>query len=309
MSTVLISHPACIAHDPGKAHPECPDRLRHIQRALAGEAFSLLRRESAPLGDIDLIKRVHDPAYVDHLHAHIPQSGYYPLDGDTVLSPGSWEAALRAVGGVCHAVTAVMDGPDRNAFVATRPPGHHAEYDQAMGFCLFNNAAIAARFARETYGIKRVAVVDFDVHHGNGTQHLFENDPELFYISTHQWPLYPGTGAPQERGAYRNILNLPLSEGAGTGEIKQAFEDAVIPELTSIRPELLIISAGFDAHADDPLGGLTLTADDYAWITGQLLQFAEHYCENRVVSVLEGGYDMNGLSASVAAHIRRLMAA
>ena len=309
MSTLLISHRACIAHDTGETHPERPDRLRSIQRALEAEEFYLLHRDEAPFGDIELVKRVHDPDYVDHVRAHVPRSGHYQLDGDTFLSPGSWEAALRAVGGICHAVEAVTEGPERNAFVATRPPGHHAEHDKAMGFCLFNNAAIAAQFAREKYGIKRVAVMDFDVHHGNGTQHMFENDPDLFYISTHQWPLYPGTGAPQERGMHHNILNVPLAEGAGGEEIKQAFEGAVIPELTSMRPELLIISAGFDAHANDPLGGLNLTAPDYAWMTEQLLQFAQDYCDNRVVSVLEGGYELGGLSGSVAAHVRTLMTA
>lgn len=266
-----------------------------------------LAREEARLADIELIKSVHDPAYVDRVFGKIPKSGTACLDGDTYVSPGSKEAALRAAGGACVAVDAVMAGHERNAFVGVRPPGHHAEYERAMGFCLFNNAAIAARYARDHYGIRRVAVMDFDVHHGNGTQDLFWHDPDLFYCSTHEWPLYPGTGAADERGCANNILNVHLAPGSGRTEIEHVFHQSVLPGLTDFKPELLIISAGFDAHRNDPLAGLCLVESDFAWMTEQLLGVAAQCCDNRVVSILEGGYDLPSLARSVAAHVRTLM--
>ena len=307
MATLFVSHRACIEHDPGPGHPEQPDRLRVIQRVLEAEEFMFLHREEARRADIELIKRVHDPAYVDGVFAKIPETGEVSLDGDTYVSSASGEAALRAVGGCCVAVDAVMQGHERNAFVGVRPPGHHAEYERAMGFCLFNNAAVAARYARETYGIKRVAVMDFDVHHGNGTQDLFYNDPDLYYCSTHQWPLYPGTGDPMDRGCANNILNVGLTAGAATAEIQKAFGDYVIPGLVDFAPELLIVSAGFDAHRNDPLAGLSLVESDFTWMTEQLLAVAGQCCDNRLVSILEGGYDLPSLASSVLAHVRALM--
>jgi|TARA_R110001583_G_scaffold71050_6_gene200569 acetoin utilization deacetylase AcuC-like enzyme len=307
MATLFVTHRACIDHDPGPGHPEQPDRLRVIQRVLEAEEFMFLHREEATRADIDLIKRVHDPAYVDRIFSRLPERGQVSIDGDTYVSSASGEAALRAVGGCCVGVDAVMEGHERNAFVGVRPPGHHAEYDRAMGFCLFNNAAIAARYARDRYGIKRVAVMDFDVHHGNGTQDLFCHDPDLFYCSTHQWPLYPGTGDPADRGCANNILNVPLNSGAATAELQAAFQNYVIPGLTGFNPELLIISAGFDAHRNDPLAGLCLVESDFFWMTEQLLAVARQCCENRVVSILEGGYDLPSLASSVVAHVRALM--
>ena len=307
MATLFVTHHDCIEHDTGPGHPECADRLRVIQRVFEAEEFMFLHREEAPLADIDLIKAVHDPAYVDKVMASIPQNGIAALDGDTYVSPGSGKAALRAAGGACVAVDAVMDGHERNAFVATRPPGHHAEYDRAMGFCLFNNAAVAARYARDRYGIKRVAVMDFDVHHGNGTQDLFWNDPELFYSSTHQWPLYPGTGDETERGCANNILNVGLAAGSGTEELQAAFNSTVLPGIAAFKPELLIISAGFDGHKNDPLAGLSFETEDLVWMTRQLMALADEQCEGRVVSLLEAGYDLPSLASSVVQHVRTLM--
>jgi acetoin utilization deacetylase AcuC-like enzyme len=309
MATLFVTHHDCIDHDTGPGHPECADRLRVVQRVFEAEEFMFLHREEAPMADIDLIKSVHDPAYVDKVMAAIPASGIEALDGDTYVSPGSGKAALRAAGGACVAVDAVMDGHERNAFVATRPPGHHAEYDRAMGFCLFNNAAVAAHHARERYGIKRVAVMDFDVHHGNGTQDLFYNNPDLFYCSTHQWPLYPGTGAETERGCANNILNVGLPAGAGTAELQDAFVSTVLPGIRAFDPELLIISAGFDGHKNDPLAGLCFETEDFVWMTKQLMALADDVCEGRIVSVLEGGYDLPSLASSVVQHVRTLMGA
>ncbi|MCC9625776.1 histone deacetylase family protein [Thalassospira sp. MA62] len=307
MATLFVTHHDCIRHETGPGHPESADRLRVIQRVLEAEEFMFLHREEAPKADLDLIKAVHDPAYVDKVMAAIPKDGIKSLDGDTYVSPGSGDAALRSAGGACVAVDAVMDGHERNAFVGTRPPGHHAEYDRAMGFCLFNNAAVAARHARDKYGIKRVAVMDFDVHHGNGTQDLFYNDPDLFYCSTHQWPLFPGTGAETERGCANNILNVGLESGAATAELQHAFHQTVLPGIAAFKPELLIISAGFDAHKNDPLGGLAFVEADFVWMTQQLMALADDQCQGRLVSLLEGGYDLPTLASCVVEHVRTLM--
>ncbi|MEQ9345036.1 MAG: histone deacetylase family protein [Thalassospira sp.] len=307
MATLFVTHHDCVEHDTGPGHPECADRLRVIQRVLEAEEFMFLHREEAPLADIDLIKKVHDPAYVDKVMDAIPDHGISALDGDTYVSPKSGKAALRAAGGACVAVDAVIDGHERNAFVATRPPGHHAEYDRAMGFCLFNNAAVAAHHARARHGLKRIAVMDFDVHHGNGTQDLFYNDPDLFYCSTHQWPLYPGTGAETERGCANNILNIGLVAGSGTAELQDVFTQTVLPGIAAFKPELLIVSAGFDAHRCDPLAGLSFETEDFVWMTQQLMALADQHCEGRVVSLLEGGYDLPSLANSVLHHVRTLM--
>ncbi|WP_430397855.1 histone deacetylase family protein [Ferrovibrio sp.] len=308
MATALFSHSACLHHDTGPGHPECADRLRAILARLETEEFAWLDRREAPLADVAQIALVHGEGFAEALLDAVPAEGYAAIDGDTVISPGSGEAALRAAGAVCAAVDAVMQGEIRNAFCAVRPPGHHAEPDQAMGFCLFNNVAIGALHARARWGLRRVAVIDFDVHHGNGTQAAFNNDPELFYASTHQSPLYPGTGQAHEHGVAGNVLNLPLRPFAGSAEFRARVAEQLLPELRRFKPELLLISAGFDAHARDPLAQLNLTDDDFYWVTEQLLKIAADTAEGRVVSALEGGYDLRALASASAAHVRALMA-
>jgi acetoin utilization deacetylase AcuC-like enzyme len=262
----------------------------------------------APLAEAEQIARVHARLYVDRVLHAIPAAGYVGFDPDTIASPGSGEAALRAAGAVTAAVDAVVAGEVRNAFCAVRPPGHHAEATRAMGFCIFNNIAIGAAEARAVHGLERVAVMDFDVHHGNGTQHMFERDANLFYASTHQWPFYPGTGAADETGV-GNIVNVPLAPMSGSREFRAAMTEIVLPALRGFRPDLLLISAGFDAHADDPLASLRLQEGDYEWATRALMAVADECCRGRVVSTLEGGYDLPALAASAAAHVRALMAA
>jgi acetoin utilization deacetylase AcuC-like enzyme len=308
MTTQLYTHPACLEHDPGPGHPERPDRLRSVLAALEGESFAGLERCEAPPASREQLLYVHADAYVDQVFAAVPESGQVNLDADTLVSPGSGEAALRAAGAVCAAVDAVMSGDAANAFCAVRPCGHHAEAARAMGFCLFNNVAIGAFHARAAQGAQRVAAVDFDVHHGNGTQHMFEADGDLFYASTHQWPLYPGTGGADERGV-GNIVNLPLSPHSGSDDFRAAVSGSLIPALHEFKPDLVLISAGFDAHARDPLAQLNLVEDDFVWITDELMTVAAERCAGRVVSALEGGYDLDALAASTAAHVRRLMAA
>jgi len=308
MTTLLVTHPACFAHDPGRMHPESPARLKAVLAALEAPEFSGLERRSAPLAEVEQIARVHARLYVDRALNAIPSSGYVGFDPDTIVSPGSGEAALRAAGAVTAAVDAVVAGEVRNAFCAVRPPGHHAEATRAMGFCLFNNVAVGAEQARKVHGLARIAVVDFDVHHGNGTQHMFERDADLFYASTHQWPFYPGTGAADETGV-GNIVNVPLAPMSGSREFRAAMTEIVLPALRGFRPDLLLISAGFDAHADDPLASLRLQEGDYEWATRALMAVADECCGGRVVSTLEGGYDLAALAASAAAHVRALMAA
>jgi acetoin utilization deacetylase AcuC-like enzyme len=267
-----------------------------------------LERREAPRATATQIARVHPGGFAERLLAVVPSQGYAALDADTVLSPGSGEAALRAAGAAVAAVDAVLGGEAHTAFCAVRPPGHHAEPHRAMGFCLFNSVAIAAQHARQAHGIARVAVVDFDVHHGNGTQTAFETDASLLYASTHQMPLYPGTGASSERGV-GNIVNAPLHPGAGSLQFRQAFTDVILPALDAFRPELVIISAGFDAHRADPLAQLMLVEADYAWSTERLCEVAGRHAQGRIVSSLEGGYDLDALAASAAAHVAALMAA
>jgi acetoin utilization deacetylase AcuC-like enzyme len=307
MTTILYTHPDCLAHDPGEHHPESPDRLRAVLAALAAEEFAGLERREAPRASLDMIALVHDRGYAEALLDAVPESGHAALDPDTILSPRSGEAALRAAGAVCAAVDAVIAGEARNAFCAVRPPGHHAEPDHAMGFCLFNSVAIGARHALAQPGIERVAVIDFDVHHGNGTQAMFESDADLFYASTHQSPLYPGTGASSETGV-GNIVNAPLRPNSGSPEFRYAFSNVILPALADFRPNFLIVSAGFDAHRRDPLAQLNLSEDDYDWVTRQLTGLAERLCGGRLVSSLEGGYDLQALGTSAAAHMRALMA-
>jgi len=309
MTTLLYTHPACIDHDPGQYHPETPERLKAVLAALAAPEFAMLQRREAPEAALDDLTRVHPPRFVERLLAAVPQAGHVGIDADTVMSPASGQAALRAAGAVAAAVDAVVAGEAANAFCAVRPPGHHAEPNRAMGFCLFNNVAVGALRAKQVLGLGRVAVVDFDVHHGNGTQACFWDDPSLFYGSTHQSPLYPGTGASGETGAANNIVNVPLPPMSGSLQFRQGMERIMLPALDEFRPELVLISAGFDAHRNDPLAQLMLEEADYAWATHQLLDVARRHAGGRVVSTLEGGYDLAALGASAAAHVRALMAA
>jgi acetoin utilization deacetylase AcuC-like enzyme len=308
MSVALFTHPACLEHDTGPWHPETAERLRVALRALEAAEFSDLRRESAPCATRQQLTRVHCASYVDFVLGIAPAGGErVALDADTVMSAGSTEAALRAAGGAAAAVDAVHEGWTRAAFVAVRPPGHHAEPERAMGFCLFNNAAVAAAEARTRWGLRRVAVADFDVHHGNGTQAIFAADPDLFYGSSHQQPCYPGTGHADECGVAGNVVNAPLPPGSDGLAFRHAWERRILPALADFRPEFLVISAGFDAHKDDPLAELRVTTEDFAWLTGRLAGIANAACGGRMVSVLEGGYDLPALAASVAAHVRALV--
>jgi len=307
MTTLLITHPACLNHLMPAGHPERPDRLRAIERALEDERFQNLARVEAPAASLETIALCHPMKYVTAVRDATPQNGLVQLDADTSMSPGSFEAALRAAGGAALAVDEVMAGKARNAFVATRPPGHHTETARPMGFCLFNNAAIAARYAQKEHGIARAAVVDFDVHHGNGSQDIFWSDATVMYGSTHQMPLYPGTGARNERGEHDTIVNAPLRPGDGGEKFREAFESVILPRLRDFAPDLIVISAGFDAHMRDPLANLNLLESDFQWGTRKLMEVADKYAQGRVVSVLEGGYDLQGLASSAAAHIAALM--
>jgi acetoin utilization deacetylase AcuC-like enzyme len=308
VTTALITHPACLDHDTGPYHPETSERLRAVLAALEAEEFAALLREEAPMATVEQLARVHPRAYVEAILSIQPELGQpVQLDADTVMSAGSAEAAARAAGGAIKGVDAVMEGWARAAFAAVRPPGHHAEPSRPMGFCLFNNAAVAALHARTQWGIERVAVVDFDVHHGNGTQAIFQADPGLFYASSHQSPCYPGTGAASEHGVAGNVINAPLRPRDGGPAFRAAWSQTILPLLEAFAPGLLIISAGFDAHIDDPLAQLRLETADFAWITDALVAVADKHCGGRVVSVLEGGYDLASLAASVAVHVRGLM--
>lgn len=307
MTTLYVSHPASFDHVVPEGHPERPARMRAIERALEDERFATLVRVQAPRAEPSVATLAHPAEYVDALMAAVPEQGMVGIDSDTILSPGSMEAALRATGGAVHAVDAVMRGECSNAFVAMRPPGHHAERMKAMGFCLFNHAAIAARHARAAFGVDRVALVDWDVHHGNGSQDIFWDDDAVLYCSTHQMPLYPGTGAASERGNKNTIVNVPLHANDDGEVFREAFEAGILSRLEAFRPDLILISAGFDAHRLDPLANLRLEAEDFAWATRRLMEAAERSASGRIVSVLEGGYSLEGLSKSVAAHVNALM--
>ncbi|RUX05758.1 histone deacetylase family protein [Mesorhizobium sp. M8A.F.Ca.ET.059.01.1.1] len=306
MATRLYTHPIFLEHVTPPGHPERPDRLRAIERVLDDEAFAALDRVEAPQGDEATILYAHPADFVARVRAAIPHEGIAHIDADTTASPKSWQAAITAIGAANAAVDDVFAGRADNVFVAARPPGHHAEKTTAMGFCFFNTAAIAARYAQKRHGAERVAVVDWDVHHGNGTQDIFWDDPSVLYCSTHQMPLYPGTGAKNETGA-GNIVNAPLAPQTGSEVFRYAFLSRVLPSLDNFAPDLIIISAGFDAHHRDPLAEINLTEDDFDWATGQLMQRAARHGGNRLVSLLEGGYDLQGLAFSVAAHVGRLM--
>jgi acetoin utilization deacetylase AcuC-like enzyme len=309
MTVALLTHPACLGHDTGPMHPERPERLRAVLAALEAEAFAPLLREAAPRATPEQLMRVHPENYVNAILSVGPPEGErVPLDADTLMSSGSAAAALHAAGAGIAAVDLVMQRHARAAFCAVRPPGHHAEVTRPMGFCLFANAAVAARHAQAAWGLKRVAVVDFDVHHGNGTQDVFAADASVFYASSHQMPLYPGTGDPSEHGA-GNILNVALEPGSGGPEFLAAWNRVIIPALLDFAPELLVISAGFDAHRRDPLANLAVSTEDFARVTEALCDAADRACGGRVVSMLEGGYDLDALAASAAAHVRALMRA
>ena len=312
MPTLLITHPSFVDHDTGPGHPERPDRMRAIDRVLAHDYFADLVREEAPSRDDveEQILLAHPKRYLDMIKDARPEvgEGRVHLDGDTVMSPGSWMAATRAVGAGLHAVDQVMDEGSgiRNAFCQVRPCGHHAETDRAMGFCLFANVAIAGMYARKKHGVDRVAVIDYDVHHGNGTQDIFWSDKDLFFASTHQMPLFPGTGAVSETGV-GNICNAPLRSGDNGERFRDAFESRIFPALKNFSPDMILISAGFDAHEADPLASLRLVEADFLWVTEQLIAYAERQCEGRVVSMLEGGYDLTALARSVGVHVRAMM--
>ncbi len=307
MSVLLFSHDAGLSHDTGPGHPERIDRLKAVREALSHPDFAALERREAPRASREQLALCHTATYIDAVFANAPAEGFTRLDPDTVMSPGSLEAALRAAGAACAAVDAVLADEAKSAFCPVRPPGHHAEAGRAMGFCIFSNLAIAARHARAAHGIERVAVVDFDVHHGNGTQHLFEDEPALGFFSTHQYPFYPGTGGAEETGR-GNIFNVPLRAGDGSAAFRRAWGEILLPALDAWRPGLLLISAGFDAHARDPLAELNLTSDDFGWLTGELVTIAARHGGGRVVSALEGGYDLQALAESTGAHLRALMA-
>jgi acetoin utilization deacetylase AcuC-like enzyme len=307
MSTLLISHPACLDHLTPAGHPERPERLRAIEQALEVERFQTLAREQAPRAPLEVVALVHPMDYVEAIRDASPPEGIVHIDADTSMSPGSFEAALRAAGGGMFAVDEVMTGKAANAFVTTRPPGHHSETARPMGFCLFNNAAIVARYAQKKHGAERAAIVDFDVHHGNGSQDIFWSDQSVMYCSTHEMPLYPGTGAIGERGDYNNIVNAPLRAGDGGDAFRQALETVILPRLRAFKPDILVISAGFDAHTRDPLANLNLVEADYTWVTQKLMEVADASAGGRIVSMLEGGYDLQGLARSAAAHVTALM--
>ena len=296
---LIFSHSDCLAHDTPRGHPERVERLAAVE---AGLAAVQAERRACPMGSDDAVLRCHAPAYLARVKALVPPRGRVALDGETWLSPGSLDAALRAVGGICAAVDAVVAGEARTAFVAARPPGHHATRGAAMGFCLFGTAAIGAKHALDHCGLSRVAIVDFDVHHGNGTQDLLWDEARCLFISSHQMPLYPGSGAEEERGAHGQILNIPLRAASGGAAMRAAYAARVFPALRDWAPELIVVSAGFDAHRDDPLGGLGWDTEDYAWLTAQICDVAAGSAGGRVISTLEGGYDLTALQASVAAH-------
>lgn len=302
----LYTHAVCLQHDPGPGHAESPARLRAVLQALDQDRFATVDRIEAPRASREQLLRVHTAAHVERILGITPDAGHVRLDEDTVMSPASAEAGLRAAGAVVAAVDAVVKGHVTRAFCAVRPPGHHATADTAMGFCLFNNIAVGAAHALAAHGLKRVAIADFDVHHGNGTQDIFQREPRVLFISSHQSPLYPGTGAEHEHGV-GNVVNAPLSPGEGSYEFRELWDGALLPRLHAFKPQLVLISAGFDAHRNDPLADIRLQTEDYAWITERLVDLARAHAGGRLVSTLEGGYDLAALAASASAHVSALL--
>lgn len=308
MTTLYLTHESCLQHENGPGHPERPDRLRAVAKVLEHEIFKPLTRGEAPQATLEQIALAHPENYIELIQNSRPEEGYAFIDPDTSMNKYTWDALMFAIGAATMAVDKVMTGTHKNAFVATRPPGHHAETTRACGFCIFNNVAIAAEHARKAHGAKRVAVIDFDVHHGNGTQDIFWSDKNLFYGSTHEMPLFPGTGALTETGV-GNIWNAPLKAGDDKEKFKEAMQSRIIPALKNFSPDLILISAGFDAHKLDPLANIRLDEHDFGWITAELLELAENNCNGRVVSILEGGYNLEGLAKSVGVHVQHLMSA
>ncbi len=305
MSTLIYGHQSSEEHDMGPGHPECPDRIRAVKKAIDADRFDDLEYREAPRATVEQISRVHDHRYVTRLLEAVPDQGRIQVDSDTSICPDSGEAALRACGAVVAAIDAVMDGDANSAFCAVRPPGHHAEPARGMGFCLFNNVAIGVEHARIAHNLQKVAVVDFDVHHGNGTQAAFWSNPKVLVASSHQYPFYPGTGSEDETGA-GNIVNVPLASGSGSELFRRGIEKAILPALEKFEPDLIVISAGFDGHAKDPLANIQLEEEDFEWVTANLVNIAGEYCNGRIVSSLEGGYDLAALSNSVTAHLSAL---
>jgi acetoin utilization deacetylase AcuC-like enzyme len=307
MTTLLLSHDATLDHLTPRGHPERPDRIRAVMQALDTDRFADLKREAAPLGDTAIAVSCHPAHHIAELENAVPQIGETAIDADTVMSPGTWDAVRRALGASIRGVDAVMRGEVANAFCAVRPPGHHAERERAMGFCFLNTVAIAARHAQSAHGIKRVAIVDWDVHHGNGTQDIVWDDPSILFASSHEMPLYPGTGAPSDTGAHGQIINAALSAGDDGEAFRAIFNRTILPRLRSFNPELILISAGFDAHWRDPLANINLNEDDFAWATREIMEVAAATASGRIVSLLEGGYDLQGLAGSASAHVQELM--
>ncbi len=309
MVTFLYTHPVFSRHEAPPGHVEHGGRYDAVEKALRAEEFAHLEHRAPRLATADEIERVHPGRYRLSVEENAPQTGLAQFDADTFMGPSSLEAALRAAGGAVAAVDAVFAGEASNAFVAARPPGHHAEPERAMGFCFFNSAAIAALHAREHHGAKRVAVLDFDVHHGNGTEAAFWHDENALYASSHEWPQYPGTGRESDRGAFDNIVNAPLASGGGGNEFRRAWGERLLPALSDFNPDFIVISAGFDAHGADPLGGLNLDESDFSWATAEIAAIARDKAKGRLISVLEGGYDLGALASSTKAHVKALMAA
>lgn len=307
MATLHITHTAALTDLGPPWHPERADRIRVIEGCLERQRFSALVREQASLVELPALHQAHDEAYVAATLSGLERGGHSHLDGDTQVGPGTLDAALRSAGAAVQAVDEVMTGQVRNAFSVMRPPGHHAGRARSAGFCFFNNVAVAARHAQAAHGAARVAILDWDAHHGDGTQEIFWDDPTVLFCSTHQWPLYPGTGAACERGAHGTVVNVPLPEGADGTMFRAALTMSVLPRIAAFEPDLILISAGFDAHWRDPVAGLDFTEDDFRWATEQLVDIADRVCGGRVVSLLEGGYDLIGLARSAAAHVEALM--
>ncbi len=308
MTTILYSHPACLEHDTGHGHPESAERLEALLARLDAPEFSRLEWRNAPSAERSQLSRAHDITYISKVFKTVPTEGEAYLAPDSVMSPGSLGAALRAAGAVCAAVDAVLGGEAQNAFCAVRPPGHHAAVINTMGFCIFNNVAIGVEQARQVHGVEHIAVVDFDVHHGNGTQAIYRADPNVMFASIHQSLIFPKTGSSSEIGV-GNLVNVPLARKTSAEEFRQAFKDKIVPRLMDFRPEMLFVSAGFDAHVRDPLGDQRLKTDDFAWLTRELTAVAEAHCGGRLVSVLEGGYDPEAVAQSGAAHVGELLGA
>ncbi|OHV85572.1 histone deacetylase family protein [Ensifer sp. LCM 4579] len=307
MTTQLYENPIFLEHVVPEGHPERPDRLKALNLALEHPNFAELKRVEAPKASEDLVLLAHTEEHLLSIKKWIPEEDITQIEADTFASPLSLDAALTAVGAAVAAVDAVFAGEADDAFVAARPPGHHAEKNRPMGFCFFNAVAIAARHAKRAHGVERVAIVDWDVHHGNGTQDIFWNDSSVLFCSTHQMPLYPGTGAKEETGVKHNIVNAPLSPNSGSEHFREAFRTRILAALDNFRPDFVLISAGFDAHYRDPLAQINLMAEDFDWATGRLMEVAGKSCGNRIVSLLEGGYDLEGLAESAAMHILRLI--